>query len=65
MDVKDIKIGCEIFLIKDNTILLEKRKNCYGEGGHLEQGESIRDCVIRELKEELGIEALEFRTRLY
>jgi 8-oxo-dGTP diphosphatase len=57
MSTKNIKVGCEIFLIKDDAILLGKRKNCYGEGtwglpgGHLEQGESIR-----ELLEEFGIE---------
>ncbi|GAB4455107.1 MAG: NUDIX hydrolase [Bacteroidia bacterium] len=62
-----IKIGCEIFLIQDNTLLLGKRKNCYGEGtwalpgGHLEYGESIIECAKRELKEELGIEGLELR----
>ena len=67
MSNKNIKVGCEIFLIKDGAILLGKRKNCYGEGmwglpgGHLEQGESISDCVRRELKEELGIEGVEFR----
>ncbi len=59
-----IKIGCEIFLIQNNAILLGKRKNCYGEGmwalpgGHLEYGESILECAKRELKEELGIEGL-------
>jgi len=63
---KAIRIGCEVFLIKKNSILLGKRKNCYGEGtwglpgGHLEPGEHIQDCVKRELKEELGIEGLEF-----
>jgi 8-oxo-dGTP diphosphatase len=67
MSAKNIKVGCEIFLIKDDAILLGKRKNCYGEGtwglpgGHLEQGESIRECVRRELKEELDIEGLEFK----
>jgi 8-oxo-dGTP diphosphatase len=67
MSTKNIKVGCEIFLIKDDAILLGKRKNCYGEGtwglpgGHLEQGESIRECVRRELKEELDIEGLEFK----
>ncbi len=66
MSNKNIRVGCEIFLIKDGALLLGKRKNCYGEGtwalpgGHLEQGELISDCVRRELKEELGIEALEF-----
>lgn len=58
-----IKIGCEVFLIKDGAVLLGKRKNCYGEGmwglpgGHLEYGESIIECAVRELKEELGIDA--------
>lgn len=67
MNTKNIKIGCEIFLIKDDAILLGKRKNCYGEGtwalpgGHLEQGESIKECAKRELKEELDIEGLEFK----
>lgn len=62
-----IKIGCEIFLIKNNELLLGKRKNCYGEGtwglpgGHLEYGESLLECAKRELKEELGIEGLEFK----
>lgn len=64
---KNIKIGCEIFLKKDNAILLGKRKNCYGEGtwglpgGHLEYGESLIECAKRELMEELGIEGLEFK----
>ena len=61
-----IKIVCTIFLIQNDALLLGKRKNCYGEGtwglpgGHLEYGESIIECAKRELKEELGIDALEF-----
>lgn len=64
---KSIKIGCEIFLKKDNTILLGKRKNCYGDGtwglpgGHLEYGETLLECAKRELMEELGIEGSEFK----
>lgn len=64
---KSIKISCEILLKKAETILLGKRKNCYGEGtwalpgGHLNYGESLLDCAKRELKEELGIEADDFQ----
>jgi 8-oxo-dGTP diphosphatase len=59
----NFKIGCEIFIIKSDQMLLGKRKNCYGEGtwalpgGHLEPGETLFACAARELKEELGIEA--------
>ena len=51
MSNQSIKVGCEVFLIKDGALLLGKRKNCYGEGTWdcqvviLEQGESIHECV--------------------
>lgn len=67
MNAQCIKVGCEIFIINNDELLLGKRKNCYGEGtwalpgGHLEQGESLIDCVKRELLEELGIEGLRFK----
>ena len=60
-----IKIGCEAIIIKNNTLLLGQRKNCYGEGtwglpgGHLEYGETIQACLYRELQEELGIQVLD------
>lgn len=64
---KNIKIGCEIFLIHEGNILLGKRKNCYGEGtwalpgGHLEHGETLLECAKRELKEEVGLEGIELK----
>lgn len=62
MNTKNIKVGCEVFIIKDDTLLLGKRKNCFGEGtwalpgGHLEYGEMLIDAAQREMKEELGID---------
>jgi 8-oxo-dGTP diphosphatase len=58
-----IKIGCEIFVIKNGEVLMGKRKNIYGAGewglpgGHLEYGEKLVEAAKRELKEETGIEA--------
>ena len=42
----------------DILISVDRRKgeNIYGvPGGHLEAGETVRDCVLREVKEEAGI----------
>lgn len=57
-----IKIGCEAFIQKENSILLGLRKNCFGEGtwglpgGHLEFQEKIIEAVQRELVEEIGVD---------
>ncbi|MDP3787880.1 MAG: NUDIX domain-containing protein [Candidatus Chromulinivorax sp.] len=65
MSVANIKVGCEAIIINNNNLLLGKRKNCYGEGmwglpgGHLEYGETIQECIYRELQEEVGINALD------
>lgn len=53
-----------LLLINDkNQILLSKRQNTgYGDGnfsvpaGHLEENESFDEAIIRETKEEIGIE---------
>ncbi len=55
------KIGVGVIVIKEDKILLGKRKNAHGEGswafpgGHLEYKEKVEDCAIREVKEETGI----------
>jgi 8-oxo-dGTP diphosphatase len=47
--------------MRDNRILLGKRRNTHGEGcwsfpgGHLEYGESIEACAHREVMEETGL----------
>lgn len=56
------KVGIGVIVIKDNQILLGKRKNAHGAGfwsppgGHLEFGESFEECARRELLEETGLE---------
>lgn len=55
------KIGVGVIIIKENKILLGKRKNAHGDGtwsfpgGHLEFNEEIEACAIREVKEETNI----------
>jgi len=55
------KIGAGVVVIQDGMTLLAKRKGAHGEGmwgsmgGHVEFGESPVETVMREAKEELGI----------
>jgi len=55
------KVGLGVIILKDNNVLLGKRKNAHGKGdwcfpgGHLEFNESLEDCAIREVSEETGI----------
>lgn len=59
------KPRCASYLIlrKDNKVLLMKRKNTgFKDGhyslvaGHVDEGENFREAMIREAKEEIGIE---------
>lgn len=55
------KVGLGVLIIKDNKVLLGKRKNSHGDGswcfpgGHLEFNESWESCATRETMEETGI----------
>ena len=61
------KVGVGVLVFKEGKILLGKRKNAHGAGdfagpgGHLEFGESIEECAIRETAEETGIEIQNLR----
>jgi 8-oxo-dGTP diphosphatase len=54
-------VGVATIVIKDGKILIgrddRKGELIYGvPGGHWENGETLKDCAIREVKEESGIE---------
>lgn len=64
------KVGVGVMIIKDESVLLGKRKNSHGSGeyafpgGHLSYLESFEDCAIRETHEETGIEIQNIRFQL-
>ena len=59
-------VGVNIIVIRDDKILLGKRKNVYGDGlwgmpgGHLEFSEGMAEAAKRELLEETGLTAEAF-----
>jgi len=63
MDRHKIKVGVYALLVYDNKILLGRRMNTgwqdgnYGlPSGHLENDESLIEALVRETKEETGLE---------
>ncbi len=65
------KVGIGIAIVVNDKygkeILLGKRKGSHASGkfsmpgGHLEIGETIEECTIRELKEETGFDATDYK----
>lgn len=65
------KIGVSVIVMKDNQVLLGKRKSGAGigtwgfPGGHLEYAEGIEECARREVMEETGMEITNLRVGPY
>ena len=63
MNVASCRINVYLLLIKENKLLMIRRKNTgFQDGmyslpaGKLDQGETIAEALIREAKEEVGID---------
>jgi 8-oxo-dGTP diphosphatase len=54
-------VGIEVIVTRGNQVLFVRRRNSHGDGtwsvagGHLEYGEALEACAIREVKEEVGV----------
>jgi 8-oxo-dGTP diphosphatase len=55
------QVGVGILITKDDRVLLIKRENAHGDatwsppGGHLEYGELLEECAIRETQKEIDV----------
>ncbi len=55
-DITELVIRTKALIIQDDCILIGKADNVYQfPGGHLETGETFKDCLKREVREETGI----------
>lgn len=56
-----VRVGIGTMIVREGQVLLGKRKGSHGAGeyawpgGHLEFGETIEECVAREIEEETGL----------
>jgi 8-oxo-dGTP diphosphatase len=63
------QVGTATIITRDNKVLLMKRKGPHGKGtwstpgGHLDFGETLEGCAVRETREEVGLDVFDVRFR--
>lgn len=62
---KQVRVGVGVFIVReDGKFLMTERIGSHGEnthqlaGGHLEFGETLGECALRETKEECGLDVI-------
>ena len=61
MNEQHVKVGVGVICVTPQGVVLLQRQGSHGAGewsfpgGHLEFGESVIDCAIRETDEEIGV----------
>ena len=62
-----VKVGLSALIVRDNKVLLGKRKGSHGQGqwafpgGHMEYGEDFESSLGREIKEETGMDLMSLK----
>lgn len=69
--MKQVRVGVGVFIVKDDgAFLMYQRRGSHGHGewstpgGHVEFGETWRQCAVREVKEETGLDIAEKNVEL-